>query len=32
VVVFPTPPDPAHTTIRRPSSSGASDVSTRTLR
>jgi hypothetical protein len=30
-VVFPTPPDPAQTTIRRPSSRGATVVITRTI-
>src|SRR5918992_4899555 len=32
VVVLPTPPDPAQTTIRLPSSSGSTDVITRTVR
>src|ERR671914_666567 len=31
VVVLPTPPEPAHTTILRPSTSGATDVITRTF-
>src|SRR5918996_5468675 len=32
VVVLPTPPEPAQMTIRRPSISGATDVTTRTFR